>query len=453
MFTGREKESEALQAVLKKKSGSVLVYGKRKIGKTTLILRTLKDDPNKTVYYECLKAPLQENIDGFVTALADAHVLPVKMGFGSFGDVFRYIDSLGQTLNIVIDEYPYLKQFAKSETVDSVFQSIIDRMVNIRLFIAGSHIGMMKGLLEEKNALYGRFSLVVRLGELDHKEAAAFYPDKTAYDKVAFYSVFGGSPFVCEQIDANKGLKENLVRTLLNPLSSIYSYAENLLVSDLAGSTNAERIFSAIGNGKKKYGEIENKLGLSNNGLLSKQLKNLLDMGMIAKVYPINKEDDNKKVSYELTDNLLRFWYTYVYRNKGALRMLGAEAFFDNRIAPTLTTFISHRFEDIARTYFSLLVKSGKESGILNIGTYYYDDAARKTNGEFDVVLQKRDGYDVYEVKYLSSPLSEKIMRAEEAQIRQIKGIPIARIGFISINGFENRPPDFVCIDGQALYD
>lgn len=120
MFTGREKESEALQAVLKKKSGSVLVYGKRKIGKTTLILRTLKDDPNKTVYYECLKAPLQENIDGFVTALADAHVLPVKMGFGSFGDVFRYIDSLGQTLNIVIDEYPYLKQFAKSETVDSV---------------------------------------------------------------------------------------------------------------------------------------------------------------------------------------------------------------------------------------------------------------------------------------------------------------------------------------------
>ncbi len=292
---------------------------------------------------------------------------------------------------------PNLKQFNKGETVDSIFQTITDSNIsNIRLFISGSHVGMMKDLLEEKNALYGRFSLNIKLKELNYKEAAVFYNDKTVYDKIAFYLVFGGSPFVNEQLDGKFDLEQNILRTVLNPLNAVYSYAENLLVFDLFGSVNAERILNVIANEKKKYGEIESKLGLTNNGHLSKQLKTLLDMDMVSKVYPINKEDDNKKVSYEMTDNLLRFWYTYVYKNKSALQMLGAEAFYDNYVEPSITIFISHRFEEIARTFFSLQVKEGKRKGIFRIGTYYYDDSATKTNGEFDVVLQRKDNYDIY---------------------------------------------------------
>lgn len=453
MFIGRQQELKAIGRVLAQPHGSVLVYGKRKIGKTTLILEALKNNSDKTVYYECLKTSLQENIDGFVSALVNTAVLPVKMKFETFQDVFQYLNSLGQTFNIIIDEYPYLKQFAKSETVDSVFQTIIDNhLSNIRLFLSGSHVGMMKDLLGEKNALYGRFSLVIKLKELDYKETAAFYPNKNAYEKVAFYSVFGGSPFVNEQLDAAADLRQNIIRTLLNPLSSIYAYAENLLISDLTGSINAERIFFAIGNGKKKYGEIESRLGLSNNGLLSKRLKNLLEMDMLAKIYPINKADDNKKVSYELTDNLLRFWYAYIYKNKGALQMLGARAFYENYVAPSLVNFISHRFEDIVRTYFSLQVKDGKRNGILHIGTYYYDDSIRKMNGEFDVVLQKQYSYDIYEVKYLTTPLTENAMHAEENQIRAIQGINIGRIGFVSVNGFEKILSEYECIDGDMLY-
>lgn len=426
MFVGRDEELKAIQSVLDKKSGSVLVYGKRKVGKTTLILEALKSSKDTTVYYECLKSSMRDNINGFVSVLVKTKVLPVQMGFASFQEVFQYLNTLDKTLNIIIDEYPYLKQFNKGETVDSIFQTIIDNNIgNIRLFISGSHVGMMKDLLEEKNALYGRFSLNIKLKELNYRETAVFYNDKTVYDKIAFYSVFGGSPFVNEQLDSKSDLKQNILKTVLNPLNAVYSYAENLLVSDLSGSVNAERILNVIANGKKKYGEIESKLGLTNNGLLSKQLKTLLDMDMVSKVYPINKEDDNKKASYEMTDNLLRFWYTYIYKNKSALRMLGAEAFYDNYIEPSITTFISHRFEEIARTFFSLQVKEGKRKGIFRIGTYYYDDSATKTNGEFDVVLQRKDNYDIYEVKYYSKPLSLKEMQAEEEQIMNIKGLAV----------------------------
>ena len=453
MFVGRKEELKAIKAVLDKRSGSVLVYGKRKVGKTTLILEALKSSKDTTVYYECLKSSMQDNINGFVSVLVKMNILPVQMGFSSFQEVFQYLNSIDKTFNIIIDEYPYLKQFVKGETVDSIFQSIIDNNVkNIRLFISGSHVGMMKDLLEEKNALYGRFSLNIKLKELNYRETAVFYNDKTAYDKIAFYSVFGGSPFVNEQLDGKADLKQNILKTVLNPLNAVYSYAENLLVSDLSRSVNAERILNVIANGKKKYGEIESKLGLTNNGLLSKQLKTLLDMDMVSKVYPINKEDDNKKVSYEMTDNLLRFWYTYVYKNKSALQMLGAEAFYDNYIEPSITTFISHRFEEIARTFFSLQVKEGKRKGIFRIGTYYYDDSATKTNGEFDVVLQRKDNFDVYEAKYYSKPLSLKEMQAEEEQIRNIKGLAVGDIGFISVSGFENLPSDYDCVCGDELY-
>lgn len=430
-----------------------MIYGKRKVGKTTLIKKVLENSSDKMVYYECLKAPMQENIDGFVNMLVREKILPVQLTFGSFTDVFAYLNTLDATFNVVIDEYPYLKEFTNAGTVDSIFQSVIDNHLgNIRLFLSGSHIGMMRDLLEEKNALYGRFTVTLCLKELDYLTASEFYKSKSVYEKIAMYAVFGGSPYVNGALDENKTLKENIIETILNPTNYIYSYAEHLLISDYTKSMNAERIFYAISNGHKKYGEIENRLGLKTNGNLAKQLTSLEEMEIVAKVYPINKPNDNKKASYEVRDNLLRFYYTFVYKNKSALQMLGAEAFYEEYVETAITTFISHRFEEIARTYFSLLIKERKLRGISNIGTFYYDDSITKTNGEFDVVLERKGIYDIYEIKYYSSPLRLKEMLKEAEQVNSIKGLQIGKIGFIATAGYEKTPDEFDCISAEALY-
>ena len=452
-FIGRQKELSLLQEQLSKPSSAVMVYGKRKVGKTTLIKQAFDEAKEPYVYYECLKSSLQDNVNGFVKELVRTGVFPISLSFSSFVDVFSYLKTLGKTLNIVIDEYPYLKLMESPELVDSQFQNIIDNHIgHIRLFLSGSHIGMMKDMLAEKNALYGRFTLTLQLKELDYREAAAFYPQKDAYDKAAFYSVFGGSPFVGGFLDPDKGLKENVISTILNPASPVSNYAEHLLISDYAGTANAERILFAISNGKKKYREIEEMLSMKTNGLLSKQLSSLLDMEIVTKTFPINRPDDNKKVSYEVSDNLLRFYYAFVFRNKSALTMLGAEAFYEEYIEKQVITLISRRFEEICRTYFSLCVQSGNLRGVLNIGTYYYDDSATRTNGEFDVVLKRRDAFDIYEVKYHTSPLSEKELYTEIEKIKKIKGLPLGKIGFVSVSGYETKPNGFDLIDGEALY-
>lgn len=454
MFVAREKELSLISELLSKKSGSVMIYGKRKVGKTTLITHALEESTDKTVYYECLKSTMEDNIEGFVTELVRAKILPVFLSFRSFPDVFAYLNSLDETFNVVIDEYPYLKIFTRPETVDSVFQSVIDNNLrNVRLFISGSHVGMMKDMLEEKNALYGRFSHTIQLKELNYSESAAFYTDLPSYDKIAFYSVFGGSPYINGFIDPCKSLKENIIETILNVSSPVYHYAEQLLISDFTNAIGAERIFYAISNGKQKYGEIENKLGMKNNGLLSKQLSSLIRMEIIAKTFPINKPDDNKKCAYEINDNLLRFYYAFVYKNKSALQVLGAEAFYEEYVETPLVTFVSHRFEEICRTYFSLLVQSRKIRGVTNIGTYYYDDSETRTNGEFDVVLERKDAYDIYEVKYYSHPLSIGEMLKEKDQVKKIKDLNVGKLGFIAASGFESNTDAFDCISGDAIYE
>lgn len=453
-FIGRSHELSLLKALINRPSASVMVYGKRKVGKTTLIMKALEGFPDRVVYFECLKAPLVDNVAAFVSELFRQHILPVKLNFDSFTDVFAYLDSIGQPLAVVVDEYPYLKEFEDSALVDSQFQKIIDNHIgHIRLFLSGSHIGMMKDLLEERNALYGRFALTLRLGELNYKESAGFYPEKSIYDKAGMYCIFGGSPFINGFLSPDDDLKTNVVQTILNPDSPVFNYAEHLLISDYANSLNAERIMYAISNGRKKYSEIEELLNMKTNGLLSKQLASLLEMEILTKHYPINRPDDRKKVSYELCDNLLRFYYAFVYKNKSALIMLGADAFYEAYVKDRILTFISYRFEEMCRTYFSLCVKSGQLNGVSNIGTYYYDDSTTHTNGEFDVVLERQGSYDIYEAKYYAHPMSKAEMEQEALKIRNIKGIVPGNTGFLCISGFEPNELPYIQISGEAMYE
>ena len=451
MFIGREKELALLQQDYIGKAA--MVYGKRRVGKTTLIQKALKSSSYRTVYFECLKGTMQDNISGFVQELVRAKILPVPLNFGTLQDVFAYLNALPDKIVVVIDEYPYLKAMNDSATVDSIFQNIIDnRLVNIELILSGSHIGMMKDALQEKNALYGRFAVTIKLNELNYLEAAKFYPDKTPYDKAAHYAVFGGSPFVNQALQPTATIRENIISTILNPMSAIYLYASQLLLSDYSVKINAERIFSVIGNGKKRYTEIEDKLDVKKTGNLSKQIKSLIDLEIIARNSPINKIGDNKKSTFEINDNLLRFYFTFIYKNASALQVLGAEAFYDEYIAPALTDFISRRFEGICRDYFSLQVRSGKMKGVRNIGSYYYDDPAHRKNGEFDVALEFADGYEIYEAKYYAQPMTLDEIHREVQQVEEIKELTVTQIGFIAVNGFAEKEEPYLYLDGNNIF-
>lgn len=451
MFVGREEKLALLQHEHIGKA--VMVYGKRRVGKTTLILKALEQCPYQTVYFECLKGTMQENIDGLVQELVRVKILPVPLAFSSLQDVFAYLNTLTQKMVVVVDEYTHLYAMNDSGVVDSVFQCIIDnRLSNIKLILASSHIGMMKNLLQERNPLYGRFAASLKLDELNYLDTSKFYPDKSAYDKVAHYAVFGGSPFINQALNPAVTLRENIIGTILNPMSPVYLYASQLVFSDNALNINAERIFSALGNDRKRYTEIEDALGVKKTGNLAKQIKTLTDLDILSRRIPINKPNDNKKATYELNDNLLRFYYAFVYKNSSALQVLGAEAFYDEYVAPVLTHFIAHHFEDICREYFSLQVRSGRMNGVRSIGSYYLDTAVRGENKAFSVAVELADGYAVYLPKYSAQPMTLDEIHGEALRMEGVNDPGIKQLGFISINGFVEQEKPYIYLDGNDIF-
>lgn len=451
MFVGREEELALLREEHIGKA--VMVYGKKRVGKTTLILKGLEQCPYQTVYFECLKGTMQDNIAGFVQELVRIKVLPVPLAFGSLQDVFAYLNTLPQKMVVVVDEYTHLYAMNDSGVVDSVFQSIIDnRLSNIELILAGSHIGLMKGLLQERNPLYGRFAASIKPDELNYLDASKFYPDKSAYDKVAHYAVFGGSPFINQALNPDATLRENIIGTVLNPMSPVYLYANQLVFSDNALNINTERIFSVLGNDRKRYTEIEDALGVKKTGNLAKQIKTLTDLDILSRRIPINKPNDNKKATYELSYNLLRFYYTFVYKNASAFQVLGADAFYDEFIAPVLTDFIARRFEDICREYFSLQVRSGRMNGVRSIGSYYPDTAVRCENKAFSVSVELADGYAVYLPKYSAQPMTLDEIHGEAQRMEGVNDPGIKQLGFISINGFVEQEKPYIYLDDNDIF-
>ena len=452
MFIGREQELQVLRSQFASSERSViLVYGKRRVGKSTLIAEASKTYDGTLIEYTCVQSTFEGNLELLYRSVSRALGLP-QLRFDTVYDLFDFLAAQQRDIVVVLDEYQYLKQSRKDNAVDSYMQVIADSLPpNVKLVLCGSYITVMRELLDEENPLFGRFTAAIHLKEFDYYDAAKFYPERSPYDKVALYGVFGGSPFVLSTLDAQASVGGNIESLLLPATGILRTHIESVMLKEVQKAFDV-RILEIIGNGKKRYSEILSLLGGANNGLLDKQLKNLVAMETVEKVYPINKENDKKKTFYEIDDNLMRAYFAFLFGKTAVIERIGERAFYENEIAPFLISFISRRLEEVARQYFARLVRAGKMPGVRDFGSYWYDDPKTRTNGEFDCVLARTDRIDFYECKYRQHPMSEGECRAEEEQVRAIPEAEVGKIGFVCTGGFDFESDRYRLVSGDNLY-
>lgn len=453
MFIGREKElNELYQELKSKRKSAVLIYGKRRIGKSTLISQASKSFDGTIINHLFVKSSFEGNLTLLCRSIMTALDLPKSISFNNLFDLFDFIKKQNRPMLIIFDEYQYFKSSLKDGELDSYIQHIIDTLPdNIKLILCGSYISVMKELLLEENPLFGRFTKVIRLEEFNYYDASKFYSDLSVREKIRFYSVFGGSPYVLTNLDYSKTLEHNIENLLIDQNSLLRSYIENLMLKEIQKNYDV-RILEVIGNGKKKYSEILNLLGIKDSGLLDKQLKNLMSMETITKIFPINKPDDKKKQFYEIKDNLMRFYFTYIFANDSLITKFGTEEFLNKRINTSLNNYISFRFEDIVNQYFVRMGHKGKLQNVLDFGSFWYDDPKQGKNGQFDCVLKEADGYSFFEAKFYEKPMTLDECKKEEAQIKELADIFCKKIGFVSSSGFDFEDSKYTLIDGQQLY-
>ena len=455
-FIGREEELNILKESYKTKNyEGIVIYGRRRIGKSELIKESYRHINITNLYYECVDASEETNAKFLSEKIAETFNVPTP-SFTSIRDCLIYIfkKSLDTPLVLVLDEYPYLRK--NNYSLDSVIQTIVDEYKNIsqlKFILCGSYVAVMEELLSSNNPLYGRFSIKINVRQMDYFDSAKFYPNMSNEDKVAIYSVFGGVPYYNQFVDDKLSVEDNIINLVASTNARLLTEAKDFIALEINKMANANETFNAIATGNKKFSDILNHSHVSSSPTLVDVLKKLEEMDAINKFSPINDEKQNKTI-YEISDRLTLFYYRYIFRRLSFFVTMNSRDFFLEFIKDDFYNhYVAKEFEKISAQYLIRLNKERKITPALyKVGKYYYDDPIKKTNGEFDVVTLNKNGYDFYEVKFSKAPIDDSVVNEEIYQLSKIN-IKYNKLGFISKSGFKLSDPDkYILINLDDMY-
>lgn len=440
-FIGRDEEIKKIKEMYKSAAfEALLLYGRRRIGKSELIKHSLQYFKGKKIYYECKQTSEKNNVESLSALLSDAFDFP-PISFQNFEEILRFLFRRAEKedLLLVIDEYSYLSDVLKG--MDSILQSIIDEFKEksrLKLILCGSYVDTMQKLIEKENPLFGRFSYIMKLQEMNYYDSLQFYPTFSNEDKVRLYSVFGGIPYYNRLIDEHKTVRENILSLIASPGARLENEVLMYLKSEISKIINANEVFETMAQGYSRFNDILSQSHVSSGPSLVDTLDKLIRMELIEKEAPINEEDNRKKAGYFISDNMSLFYYRYIFRYSSQMNILPPEVFFTRFIQDDFeNAYVPKRFERIAKQYLLLQNRRGKmEEAFERIGKYYYNLPKEKRNGEFDIVTLDPKGYIFYEVKFQSKALGLKQIEKEIEQV-EATGLHCYRYGFISRSGFE----------------
>lgn len=338
-FINREKELEFLEDKYKDK-GLVVIYGRRRVGKTELITHFSKNKAH--IYFLANKRGSFANADRFAEKAAK-FFNDIKPAIKDFDDVFKYIiNRIKKKLIITIDEFSYLVE--KDSAVPSVFQVIIDEILeksNVMLILCGSSISMMEeGVLSYKSPLYGRRTGQWKLNPLSIKNVIKFFPTLDMKELIEFYSIFGDIPAYLIKVNPKESLFENIRKKILTKGEFLYDEGRNLLMQELKEPDAYFDILEAMTKASKPSG-IANFAKIDPKDL-PKYIKNLKKIDLVEKINLIT-EKKPKKTLYIIRDNFIEFWFKFVYPNKSELE--------ENKIEYTLN-LIKEKFTQHIGKYF-----------------------------------------------------------------------------------------------------
>ena len=457
-FLGRAEQRKKLHRILDKDSQAVsLIYGRRRVGKSELIKQVLRESDIAGIYYECKQTTEMNNVESLAVLIAGEFHLP-RPAFANMEEVldFLFQKACGQKMIFVLDEYSYLRDCVTG--MDSILQSLIDKYSessSIKLILCGSFVDIMKSLLYNENPLYGRMDLTINLKPMDYFESSLFYPEFSDEDKVRLYSVFGGIPYFNRLIEPGLTVRENITELIASPGARLENEVSMYLKSEISKIINANEVFDALARGFSKYSDILSQSHVSSGPAMVDVLDKLMRMEMVEKQAPINDENNRKKMSYRIVDNLSLFYYRYIFRYLSQMNVMEPETFYDRYIKEDFeTVYVPRIFETVCRQYLIRLNRRGLlEEPFEKIGKYYYDDPVRKRNGEFDIVTKDAKGYIFYEAKFRKEPVTQEMIQAEISQVKET-GFECYKYGFMSRSGFTAKQEEsLILISLEEMYN
>ncbi len=414
-FIGRQKELRDLEN--RWRSGSpelIVVYGRRRVGKTELLLQFAQRGRKKTLYFLATQVTRQEHLRQFTQVMRSVFQDPLLdvTTFPTWEAVFTYLGERArrERLLVILDEFPYLCESAPE--LPSVIQKFWDLQgQNSRMYLVlcGSHMGFMeREILGEKSPLYGRRTGQIRLQPFDFREASLFFPHYSPEERLTAYGMLGGMPAYLLRFSTDQPLRENLLQEMLQTQGYLYEEPRFLLRMELRDPRVYAAVLSAIASGCTKLNEIAQRIGLT-APVTSKYLGVLQELGLVAREVPFTARapQRSKKGRYRIVDPYLRFWFRFVHPHASLIESGKGNLVYERFIAPHIREYMGTLFEQVALRYITRYAEEELEiPPVLRAGREWRGDF------EIDVIATHSDGsWSFGECKWTRRPVGVKVFR------------------------------------------
>ncbi len=414
MFIGRKTELAELEGRFQSGRFEMgVVYGARRIGKTSLLQEFIKG--KAAFYFQAKESNELDNRTAFSAKVNSLIGVPYAFVYPSYSDGFDALlkYAQGKPFVIVIDEIAFIAQSDKgflSELQYNIDHKFKDTQV--KLILSGSTISFMKDILKNKRGpLFQRSTFQMNIKKMLYSDALAFLEGLSTEEKMQYLSIFGEHPYYLEMIDKSRSFDENLQRLLFSRFGTLVDAPDKVLPTASKDQNTYNTILKAIAHRRRTNKEIAEYIGKEPNYVAS-YLPKLVDNEIIEKRESFNR---NQKMNYyEISDNLIRFWYRFVFDNREEIQQnMGSVIYGD--LLEEIALFISTGFEDVALSYLTeknITGALGHHYGILR--GYKVDNSKLGRSVELDGLAsgigKAKNRLLVAECKYRNKALSLAVL-------------------------------------------
>lgn len=422
-FIDRDQEMETLQREYAREgSALVILYGRRRVGKTTLISEFIKD--KNALFFLASEEAEAQNRNAFkekVAEFVNSNLLR-NADIKSWDVLFRAImdTPFERKPVIVLDEFQYLGK--ANPAFPSIFQRIWEEILkdhSVMVILCGSLISMMESqTLAYGSPLYGRRTAQIRLKQIPFRYYHAFFPNKSRRDLIELYAVTGGVPKYIELFSENKDIYSSIQTCILNRSGYLYDEPHFLLQQEVSEVGSYFSIIKAIAAGNAKLSAIASVLEIKSTSL-TKYLKTLIDLDILEREVPITEEnpEKSKKGLYKIKDNYLRFWFAFVYPNMSFIES-GHSQLVMNKIRKSLVkNHVAFVYEDVCKErMWELNADDVWPFNFTKLGRYW------DSRDEIDIAALDPEGKNLIlgECKYWVEPVGISVLRSLEAKAETV---------------------------------
>jgi len=434
-FYDREAELDTLtDAVESPGADFIVVYGRRRVGKTELLKEFCANRPH--IYFLAAQEAEHRQREKFLDQVAD-HFDERVPRIDGWDEAFEY---LGENLQredlvVVIDEFPYLVE--ENDSLPSYVQAFVDQELDgtdSMLVLCGSSVSTMESeILGHESPLYGRRTAQLDVTPFSFQQAREVISYDIT-DAIRSYAVTGGTPMYLTLFDYDEPLAANIQSHVLSPSAVLYNEPEFLLRTELRNPARYMSILEAVALGHTTPNEISGATGID-SGPLSKYLQTLRRLRLIERDVPVTASGKKSKRSrYRVADEFLRFWFRYVEPNRSSIEE-APEIVYDGTIEPDLPTHVATTFEDVCQEAVWEGIRRGTFDPYSEVGRWWYGEE------EIDIVglAPNDDRVLLAECKWTTDPVGEDLVESLRAKAEHVRWGPAdrdERFALFSKSGF-----------------